>query len=197
MVIIGLAGGIGTGKDEVAKIFRNLGTKIINADEVGHTLLRKNSPAYKKIAKIFGLEILDSRCEIDRKKLGGVVFNNKNKLRLLNKIIHPLMEKEFRKKIKEYRNKDVRTTILNAAVLFEAGWDELVDKTILVTAPKELRIRRLAKKGISRKKALNMISSQWSDERKKKKADFIIKNNGSLAGLKKKIKELIYEIRGE
>ena len=190
-MLIGLTGGVGAGKDEAAKVFRKFGAKIINADEVGHKLLKRNKPAYRKIVKIFGSGILGSKEEIDRKKLGETVFGNSGKLKLLNKVMHPLMKEEFKKEIARYKKKSVRTVVLNAAILFEARWDKLADKTILITAPKALRIKRLGKKKISRQKALAMISSQWSDERKKKKADFVINNSGSLIELKKKIMDIL------
>ena len=190
MLTIGLTGGVGAGKDEAAKIFKRFGVKVIDADDVGHKLLKRSSPAYKKISKMFGLRILDSKKEIERKKLGEIVFGNRRKLKLLNRIIHPLMEKEFKKEIAKQREKGSKFVVLNAAVLFELGWDKLVDKTILITAPEELRIKRLQDRGISRERALAMVSSQWSDERKKKKADFVIENNGSIAELKKKITDI-------
>lgn len=197
MLIVGLTGGAGAGKDEVAKVFKKFDAKIIDADEVGHRLLKKNAPAHKKIIKFFGTTVLDNGGEINRKKLGDLVFSSQGKLRLLNKIIHPLMEEEFRKEIAKYRREGKELTVLNAAILLEAGWDKLIDKTILVTTRKELRIKRLESRGIDRERALAIFFSQWSDERKKKKADFIIENNGSLADLKKKIRDIIYEIRGK
>jgi dephospho-CoA kinase len=163
MLIIGLTGGIGTGKDEAAKVLKRLGAKIIDADEVGHKLLKKDTAVYKKVLKVFGEGILGAGREIDRKKLGFIVFKSRIKLAILNKIIHPPMKKEFAKAIAAYRKSGEKLIVLNAAVLFEAGWDELVDKTILITAPKELRIKRLQKRGIDKQKALIMISSQWSD----------------------------------
>lgn len=186
MMIIGLTGGVGAGKDEAAKILKSLGVKIIDADDVGHRLLEKNRVLQKRLVKTFGCGIL-SKGKIARKKLGEIVFGNRGRIRLLNQAIHPLMGREFRKKIAGYKKKGVKAVVLNAAILFEAGWDKFTDKTILVTAPLQMRIKRLKKKRINRKKALAMISSQWSDERKNKKADFIIKNNSSLTNLKKKI----------
>ncbi|PIZ16053.1 hypothetical protein COY51_03675 [Candidatus Desantisbacteria bacterium CG_4_10_14_0_8_um_filter_39_17] len=190
MIVIGLTGGVGAGKDEAARVFKKMGAVIINADEVGHRLLEKSTPVYQKIVKLFGLGILNPDGEIDRRKLGKIVFGNRRKLKLLDRIIHPLMEKEFRRKLIEYRNKGVKTVVLNAAVLFEAGWDKLVKRTILITAPEELRIKRLQERGIDRKKAIAIIFSQWSDARRKKKTDFIIENDGSIARLKKRITDL-------
>jgi len=187
VIVVGLTGGPGAGKDEAMKIFKGFGAKIINADETGHNLLKKNTSVYKEIIKIFGSGILNSQNEIDRKRLGGIVFGNRKKLTLLNRAIHPLMEKEFRKEIASHRKRGTKFVVLNAAILFEAGWDKLVDRAILITAPIEVRVKRLEKSGTGREKALKMIFSQWADARKKKKADFIIENNGSLDSLKKRI----------
>ena len=118
MIVVGLTGGPGAGKDEAMKIFKGFGAKIINADETGHNLLKKNTSVYKEIIKIFGSGILNSQNEIDRKRLGGIVFGNRKKLTLLNRAIHPLMEKEFRKEIASHRKRGTKFVVLNAAILF-------------------------------------------------------------------------------
>jgi len=187
MVKIGLTGGAGAGKDEAARVLRSQGAKIINADEIGHRLLEKDRALQKKLVRTFGQEILGPEGKIDRKKLGTIVFGNKSKIRLLNRAIHPLMKREFKREIAECRRKGIKIVVLNAAILFEAGWDKLVDRVILITAPEKLRIKRLLKKGIPLEKALAIFSSQWSDERKKRMADFVINNDSSIADLKKKI----------
>jgi len=194
MLVIGLTGGVGVGKDEAAKVLKRHGAEIIDADKTGHRLLEKNRELYKRLIEIFGNKIV-SRKKIDRKKLGAAVFGNKKKLAQLDKAIHPLMKKEFQKEIAVYRKQGKKLVILNAAVLFEAGWDKIVDKIILVAASKTLRIKRLNKRGIDRKKALAMISSQWSDAVKKKKSDFIINNNSSIGDLRKKVEYTFRQIR--
>jgi dephospho-CoA kinase len=191
-MVIGLTGGIGAGKDEAAKVFKKTGAKIIDADKIGHSLLKKNTPVYRKTLKAFGPEVLNKSKEIDRRKLGSIVFKNRKKLAVLNRIIHPAMKEEFKKEITGYGKKGVKFIVLNAAILSEAGWDKLADKTILITAPRELRVKRLQKRGIDRPKALTMISSQWSDAKKRKKADCIIENNGSLSDLKRKILNIVH-----
>jgi len=187
----GLTGGIGSGKDEAAKILKQFGVKIINADEVGHLLLKKNTPVYKRILKTFGSFILKKNKEIDRKKLGSIVFKNKKLLITLNEIIHPAMQEYFKMEIKKYKASGAKLIILNAAILFEAGWDKLCDKVILISATLNMRIKRLKQRGIKKEKALSIINSQLSDELKRKKSDFIISNNSTLVELKKKIKNFI------
>ena len=193
MVVIGLTGGIGVGKDEAAKVFKRLDATIIDADKTGHYLLEKDRKLCARLIEIFGNEIV-SRNKIDRKKLGAIVFGNKKKLGLLNEAIHPLMKKEFRKEIAKYKKQGKKVIVLNAAVLFEAGWDKIVDKVILVIASKALRIKRLGKRGIGRQKALAMISSQLNDAVKKKKSDFIISNNSSILQLKNKVVNIYNKI---
>ncbi|OIN99418.1 dephospho-CoA kinase [Candidatus Desantisbacteria bacterium CG02_land_8_20_14_3_00_49_13] len=194
MIVIGLTGGAGAGKDEAARVLKRLGAHVIDADKTGHRLLGNNRSLRKKLVKSFGRKILDSSGRIDRRELGRIAFGNRAKLKVLNRAIHPLMAKEFRKEIALLRKKGRKAVVLNAAVLFEAGWDRLVDHVILITAPRELRIKRLGKRGIPRKKALAMICSQWPDARKAKRSGMIIENNLSLQDLAVRARVALYNI---
>jgi len=190
MSTIGLTGGIGAGKDEVAAVFKKLGATVIDADKTGHKLLGDDPSVRRKILAAFGRDILGRGGKIDRKKLGGIVFSGKSGLRLLNNIMHPQMEKIFRAEISRHKKAGKKIIVLNAAVLFEAGWDKLVDRTILVSAPRAIRIKRLEKKGIGGKQAAAIISSQWPDAAKKKKADFVIKNDAGLDRLSRETEKV-------
>ena len=186
MVVIGLTGGVGAGKDEAARVLKKLGAHIIDADKTGHRLLVNNRSLQKKLINVFGRRILDSRGRIDRKELGRIAFSSRAKMKILNRAIRPLMAKEFKKETALCGKKGRKAVVLNAAILFEAGWDKLVGRIILITSPKELRLKRLKKRGIPRKKALAMISSQWPDARKAKKADMVVRNDSSLKKLTEK-----------
>jgi len=186
MIVIGLTGGVGAGKDEAARVLKRLGAYVIDADKTGHWLLGNNRSLQKKLVKSFDRGILDSRGRIDRKELGRIAFGSRAKLKVLNRAIHPLMADEFKKEVVLYEKRGRKAVVLNAAILFEAGWDKLVDRIILITAPLELRLKRLKNRGIPRKKALAMISSQWPDSRKIKKADMVVRNDSSLKELTEK-----------
>lgn len=194
MIVIGLTGGAGAGKDEAVRVLKKLGADIIDADKTGHRLLACKRQLKKKLVRIFSSAILDAEGRIDRGKLGTAVFGRPSKIRLLNRAIHPLMAEEFRKSIKASEKKKKRAVVLNAAILFEAGWDKLVDRVVLVASSKRLRVERLAKRGISREKAMAMAASQWPDPRKAKRSDIIIKNNSSLKELHKEIKHAFKQL---
>jgi dephospho-CoA kinase len=194
MIVIGLTGGVGAGKDEAVRVLKGSGAHIIDADKTGHRFLRNNRSLQKKLVKSFSRKILDSRGGIDRKELGRIAFGNRAKLKVLDRAIHPLMAKEFKKEIAQCRKKGRKAVVLNAAILFEAGWDKLVDNVILITARRELRIKRLKKRGVDRAKALATISSQWPDSRKAKKADMVIENDSSMKKLVLKTRVAFYNI---
>ncbi|MCK4522852.1 dephospho-CoA kinase, partial [Candidatus Aerophobetes bacterium] len=124
--VIGLTGNIGCGKTTVAHMFEDLGVEVIEADRIGHQLLEKEK-IKKRVVSIFTESVLNGKGNISRKKLRNLVFKDKKKLELLNSILHPLMVKEIKKKIRMSRSNLI---VVDAAVLLEAGWDSLVDKIL-------------------------------------------------------------------
>jgi len=138
-IVIGITGNLGSGKTTVARMFKELRAEIIEADKIGHDLIKK-AEVKKKLSQTFGSSILDEKREIERRKLGRIVFKNKKKLEELNQILHPLIGSEIKKKIASSK---ARIVIIDAAVLLEAGWDSLVDKVLVVSASYEARLRRI------------------------------------------------------
>ncbi len=187
-MIIGITGSIGSGKTTAANLFKKHGFKVINADEIGHKLMKRNSAAYKKIAKIFGKGILDKSKNIDRKKLGGIVFNDYGKLEKLNSVMHPLILNEIKNSIKKIRNKD-KKIIVDVPLLLETKAKNLVDKVIVVKADKKNIIKRLSKK-YSKDKIEKILKLQMPIWEKLKHADFVIDNNRDFGHLKNQIKKL-------
>lgn len=180
-MLIGLTGGIGTGKSTLCKVADDLGFFVIDADKIGHSILIKDSCAYNEIVESFGKEILSPDGEIDRKKLGGIVFTNPEKLLLLNKITHQKITEKIEKMIEKCDNE---TAVLEAAVLFESGMDKICDVVVAVIAPKEERARRISERdGVSIENAMLRINSQKNDDFYLSKADRIIFNNGSIEKL--------------
>ena len=192
-MLIGLTGGVATGKDLVSSEFKRLGAIIIDADAVARDILRRGKPAYKAVVKTFGKNILLSDGSIDRKKLGGIVFSDKKKLKKLNSLTHPSIRKEMERLIKLARKKSPDAVIIAVVPLlienklhekrfppFPKGGQEglWVDKTIVVYANKKNQTIRLMKKtGLAKKDALLRINSQMPTRKKRALADFVIDNN--------------------
>ena len=159
MIVIGLTGGIGTGKSEVARILQDLGAVTINADQVGHQAYTPHTEAWEEVVKAFGDEILDSSGEIDRKQLGAIVFSDPRHLARLNQIMHPPMARIVSEQIESLKGDGVEVVVVEAAVLFEAGWDTLVDEVWTTESPLDSVAERLmARNGFSREE----VSSEWA-----------------------------------
>lgn len=193
-----ITGNIASGKSSVCEILKNRGFEIIDADSISHEILAKNST---KIAKIFGNFILDENGLVDRKKLGKIVFADKLELKKLESLLHPLIKDEIFAKAKELEKLinlgEVKSPyFVDIPLFFESG-DRYRDfkKIVLVFTPFDLQIKRLMKRdNISKEFALQKLSNQIPADEKLKKADFIIENSGSLAGLKRNIDGFLREV---
>ena len=176
MKVIGLTGGIGSGKSTVARKFNELGVPIYIADDRAKSLMVQNTEIIKGIVKIFGDEAyLDG--QLNRAFIAGQVFSDKSLLQKLNNIVHPAVEKDFQSWILEESKSSAKYVIKEAAILFENGGYKKCDYTILVTAPKEERIQRVIERDHTNRQAvLDRIKNQWSDSKKVLLADFIIRN---------------------
>jgi len=145
MKVIGLTGGIATGKSTVSEILSGLGAEIIDADKIGHEIYLPNTEAWKDIVATFGEDILLPDKTINRPKLGSIVFNDKEALKKLNQIVHSRMYKKFEEEIdkKKKRNNDRGVVVLDAAILIEANWLPLVDQVWVVIADQDTVVDRL------------------------------------------------------
>jgi dephospho-CoA kinase len=189
MKVIGLTGGIGSGKSTVAHFLVELGAEVIDLDKVGHDVLSKNGNAYKKTTLNFGETILNKNGEIDRNKLGTIVFGDPMALKRLNNIVHPEIDKIVAKKMKEYRQRGVKAVVLEAAVMQEAAKTKQTDEIWVMLAPEETVLRRLKERsGLSVQDVKARIKSQMTNEERAKKADVVIINDGTLNELKVKVK---------
>lgn len=175
MIKLGITGGIGSGKTTVCRLFELLGIPVYYADEESKKLLDENKEVKKQVLGIFGESILNDAGTIDRKKLAGIVFNNKGLLDKLNAITHPAVGAHFELWLKKQKSPYI---LKEAAILFESGAYKQVDKVLTVTAPVELKIQRTIKRdGVSKEQVEARISLQMSDEEKIKRSDFVIRNN--------------------
>ena len=191
MLVIGLTGGIGTGKSEAARQLEELGALIISADQVGHEAYTVNTEAWEQVVATFGNGILQDDKEIDRRKLGGIVFSDPSQLKKLNQIMHPRMARIVSDKIEAFRGQGVDTVVVEAALLFEAGWDSLVEEVWVTDASEEIIIGRLRdRNGLSEEEAKKRINSQMDRMERIGRSDFVINNSGDMAELGTTIKEL-------
>ena len=173
MIIVGLTGGIGSGKSTVINHFKELGVNCYQADIEAKELMDSDQNLINKIQNSFGEDIYINS-KLDRKKLASIVFRNKKKLDLLNSIVHPSVNKHFINYCKGLNDKYI---IKEVAIIFETGTQDKFDKIILVKAPKEERVIRIIKRDkCSRQDAIDRINNQIEDEKKVAKSDFIIDN---------------------
>ena len=188
MKIIGLTGSFGTGKTFVASIFRELGAKVIDADRIAHKVIRKGSPAYKRIVKVFGKVILGKEGEIKRSELGHIVFSNKASLRKLSDIVHPYVIKEIKRSIRSAGKTDV--VVVDAPLLLEARLNGLVDKLVVVKCQKRRQIERCQEKfRLQKEEILKRIASQIPIKKKMEMADLVIENSRSKSVTRKQVLE--------
>lgn len=191
MKIIAVTGGIGSGKSTVAKEFKNLGAVVISADEVSRLIMKKGGLAYNKVTEVFGNGILNADKEINRKALADIVFNDKDKLMLLNSVTHSLIYKVMAEEAEKARNSDADVVCLEIPLLFNDKCPIDYDMSIAVIADKEVRINRVINRDkCTRNEAESRIAKQLTDEKLKEYADCVIANNGDLKELKKAVKEV-------
>jgi len=191
-MIIGITGSFGSGKTTVSRMFKRMGAYVIDADKAYHSLIMPGQSCYKKIVGHFGEDILNSSGKIDREKMAGIVFKQKTKRRLLNKISHP----EIMKKIKDIiKSRKEKVIIIEAPLLLESGFYKEVDRVVLVANKKEEQVKRMREnKGLSARRVSERIRMQMPFREKIAFADFIIDNSGSKANTLSQVKTIWKQI---
>jgi dephospho-CoA kinase len=196
MLVIGITGTIGSGKSTVAGFLRDLGAKVIDADEVGHEVYLPGSPGWKAVVAAFGGSIIAADGTVDRHKLGEIVFKNPADLDRLNRVMRPLIFAEVLAHLKKFRQKRTRVVVLEAALLIEAGWGPLVDEIWVTVAPESVIYKRLEAKGeFSREQIQSRIKAQLPVTAQLKCASRIIDTDVSLPELKAKIASIWQELK--
>lgn len=197
MIIIGLTGGIASGKSTASKIFKRLGAYIIDADLLAKEAVRPASSAWKEIVRNFGKGILNKNDSINRRRLGEIVFANKEKRRLLNSIVHPyVFEKADEIKKRIIKNDPEAVIIFDAALLIEAGAYKRMDKVVVVYAKERLQIERLMKRdGLTEVEALRRVKAQMPLKDKVRFADYIINGNRPISEVKGQVKKILEDIK--
>jgi len=191
MKVIGLTGGIGSGKSTVSQFLAELGAVIINADRVGHEAFKPSTELWREVVAAFGQQIVTSSGDIDRKRLGEIVFGNAESLSRLNRIMHPRMYDMVKAQLEEYRRRGMVVVVLEAPLLIEANWTSLVDKVWVTVASEATVLKRLQERtGLSREEALARIRSQLPPEERIKHADVVINTDCSLDEVRTRVKGL-------
>ena len=177
MLIVGLTGGIGSGKTTVAKIFETLGVAIYYSDIEAKKLMHTSKIIKRKLTKHFGEEVY-LQGELNRPFLANLIFNDKENLAYVNSVVHPKVNQHFKRWIKKQEGKtNAKYVLQENAILFENGSAKFCDKIIAVTAPIELKIKRvIARDKTTKEQVLSRMNNQWTDEKKIKNSDFVIHN---------------------
>ena len=192
MHVIGLTGGVGSGKTTASKFLQELGAHILDADKVGHESYLPDMPAWKDLIAAFGEDLLLPNQEIDRKKLGAIVFSNPENLAKLNSIVHPRMREMMEQQLEELKGQGVKLVVLEAAILIEANWQSLVDEVWTTEAPEATVVERLkARKNWTEQQVRDRIRSQMSPQERAAHAQVVIDTDCSLDEMRDRVKNLL------
>ena len=197
MLIVGLTGGIASGKSLVARVFKDLGAHVIDADRIVHELLAPGQQAWEEVLSYFGSAIQLPDKSIDRRKLGEIVFNDPDKRQWLNHCLHPRVFEVYTTQVKHIgaRQPDA-VVVLDAALLIETGYDRKMDKVVVVYADEECQLRRLMERDrFSREQAMARIRSQMPLSEKRLRADYVIDNCGNREDTEQQAKQVFSRLR--
>jgi dephospho-CoA kinase len=197
-MILGLTGGIATGKSTVASMLRERNIPVIDADQIARQVVEPGKPAYRAIVEHFGKQILLPDGTLDRKKLGEIIFSNEAERQVLNSIVHP----EVRKMIREQAEQAIRAgepiIVMDIPLLFESKLRHMVDKVVVVYVPFDVQVRRLMERDdSSEEQALKRIRAQMPIEDKREMADYVIDNQGSREETERQVEQLLAKIKAE
>ena len=188
MKVIGITGGSGAGKTAICNLLKEQGASIIDADKIARKIVEIGQPALQDIENAFGKEILLDSGHLNRKKLGSIVFTDKERLKLLNEITHPRIIAEIERSLDEMQQRQKTLVVVDAPLLFETALNQLVGEIWVVVAPLEMRIQRIMERDkLSREEAKLRISSQKDPKDYLLLADVVIENDGDLQKIEKQI----------
>jgi dephospho-CoA kinase len=191
MLKIALTGGPGSGKSTVARMFRELGAKVIDADEVAHGAVSPGQPAWEEVRREFGPDYFREDGSLDRAKMAELVFQDAGARQKLNAIVHPRVTGEIARRLKDLAARGAHLVMVEVPLLFEAGLEKNFDMVIVVDAGEKEQIDRIAARdGRPAREAAGIIQAQWPLDAKKARADFVVDNRGSLTDTRDQVKKL-------
>ncbi|MBI5042786.1 MAG: dephospho-CoA kinase [Nitrospirae bacterium] len=198
MILVGLTGGIASGKSTASRIFKKLGAYVIDADVLAREVVEPFKPAWRDIVKNFGREILNKDKSINRSRLAEIVFNNKKKRELLNSIVHPRVFRRAKEIEREIVKRDQEAVIIfDAALLIESGAYKRMDKNIVVYADEDVQIYRLVKRDrLAKEDAIKRIRAQIPLKKKLRFADYIIDGNKTFSIVARQVKNVLMDLKG-
>lgn len=195
MLKIGLTGSIGTGKSTVSKLLRERGIAVIDADLLAREIVKKGQECLNDLKNVFGNQVLTIDGELDRKKLGQIVFSDDSKLELLNSATHPHIRRRMKVQMNELESKNNKVIVLDIPLLFEAKMEDLVDIVLVVFAKEEIQIKRIMERdNCTQEEAMRIIKTQISQQDKISKSDYTIDNSGTIEELKEKLNGFLEKI---
>jgi len=197
MFVIGLTGGIGSGKSTVSDMLRAKGAATVYADQIGHEVYRPGTLVWEQVVAAFGRQVVGGDGQIDRRKLGQIVFSDPEARQRLDAITHPPMEQMMAERLEELRRQGTRVAVLEAAILIEAGWAHLADEVwVTVASPEVAAQRSMERSGLSRERAEARIAAQLSNEERVKHGQVVIDTNCSLAEVAQRVDALWDDLIG-
>ena len=191
MVVIGVTGGLGTGKSTVARMFGELGAIVIDADAVAHEVMEPKRLAWREVVRAFGKEILNEDETINRKRLGERVFRDPEARRQLEAIVHPPVLRRIKQRLHRLkRNRRLRAVVVDVPLLVETGSQSLVEAVVVVTAPPEVQRQRLIERGMSEADAATRLAAQWDLAAKAAVADYVVDNADGAEQTRRQVTQL-------
>ena len=191
MFVIGLTGGIGSGKSAVTALLGELGAAVVDADKVGHQAYQPHTETWQAVVDAFGTDILQPNEEVDRRKLGAIVFSDPKELARLNSIMHPRMYTMLEVQLNEMRESGVEVAVVEAAILIEAKWTPLVDEVWVTVASEDTVVLRVQQRNnLAEEEIRRRIRSQLSNEERAEHANVVIENNAGMQELQDKVNDL-------
>jgi len=197
MLIVGLTGGVASGKSVVSRILKEEGAYLIDADQIARELVQPRTSAWEELVKVFGKEILQKDGSIHRKQLAAKVFSDPKQRDLLNRTLHPRIKEEMGRRLKAIGQKDPEAiVVIDAPLLVETGDHREMDKVIVVISTEAQQIARLREReGMDQEEARRIMASQMATKEKVKVADFVIRNEGSLEETERRAREVFQELK--
>lgn len=196
MLVVGLTGGIASGKSTVSRMFEQAGIPVICADELAKEVVRPGSQGLAEIQRTFGSDILDEEGNLDREAMARLVFQNESKRKILESLIHPRVAEEQNKRLTALEDQGQSVAIVDIPLLYEVGWERFVDLVIVVYIPRHIQEERLMNRdGMSAGDARSRLDAQMSIEEKKRRADRVIDNRTTVERTRRQVENLVEELK--